>query len=236
MQIFNFYFFLLHSSWQHRTSTRLFHRIRFCACLFAPSHVMLAFANSFSIDLLCFLAGSTLVPRDAIRWFPERVAYPLPLSALDLQQYLFNSSALLMVLGQNILQMMRRHLFTKVWSLCVMELETNHVSLPYNNISHRRLWWSCSRDSRSFQQTQPGIRSRLYGLPCFGWLSWPSSSCCCSLIRQSVPAWVDSPPLLAFQWVCEGGGICRLVKLHAYLFYSELANPTNVVLPCREIF
>ena len=66
------YFFLLHFSWEHRASTRLFHRIRFCAVLFVLSLVMLVFANSFSIDLLqvcwvrrvlCLLAGSTLVSR-----------------------------------------------------------------------------------------------------------------------------------------------------------------------------
>ena len=54
------------SSWKHRASTRLFHRIRFCAVLFAPSHVMLAFPNSFSIDLLqvCLVrpCPSTLMP------------------------------------------------------------------------------------------------------------------------------------------------------------------------------
>ena len=114
-----------------------------------------------------------------------------------------------MVLGQNILQMMRRHFFTKVWSHCVMKLETNHDSLPYNNIdfTHElnirsfvrleicglthtacilpravrglfslQLTSSCAPpsivSSRSFQQTQPGIRPRLFGLRCYGWLSW----------------------------------------------------------------
>ena len=50
-------------------STKLFHRIRFCDVLFAPSHVMLAFGNwlTFSrfgwvVRVLFFLAGSTLVP------------------------------------------------------------------------------------------------------------------------------------------------------------------------------
>ena len=124
------FFFLLHSSWEHRASTRLFHRIRFCAVLFAPSHVMLAFANSFSIDLLqvCLGRPRPLLPcgfhSSAIRemlsggflsvWPIHRHFLRLICSSMGSSFVKFNSAALLMVFGQNILQMMRRHLFTKV--------------------------------------------------------------------------------------------------------------------------
>ena len=82
------------------------------------------------------LAGSILLPfarcYQVVSW--ARV-YPSPLCGSMGSSFVkFNSAALLIVFGQNILQMMRRHLFTKVWNLCVMELETNHISHPYNNI------------------------------------------------------------------------------------------------------
>ena len=91
--------------------------------------------------VLCFLAGSTLVPF-ARCYLVVSLACGLSIATLCAWvaavwvPHLLSSIALLMLFGQNILQMMRRHFFKKVWSLCVMELETNHVSLPYINIQH----------------------------------------------------------------------------------------------------
>ena len=130
-------------------SFSIFHRTRFCAALFARSRVMPAFVSSCSNDLLqvCLGCPRSLLPcgfqssatLDMLSFGFMRV-WPIHHHFLRLicrsmgsSSVNFNSATLLMVFGQNILQMMRRHLSTKVCSQCVMELETSHVSLPWSN-------------------------------------------------------------------------------------------------------
>ena len=169
MILYNFFFLLYYSLWEHRASTNAFHRTLFWAIGFTSLHPLpprsccsVRLQVCFGLPTLRWPWGvqsrdcrATLFLRLNV-WPMNRHFLRLICRSIGSWLHKLQRSSFRILLGQKIRHMIRRHLFMKTWILLYSCCLANQVSLPYmrtdltqalNILSFRSLDICCERQT-----------------------------------------------------------------------------------------